>query len=70
MRVMLQDLITGKYFLEFGQWTAFPWQAKDFGCCHKAIDFARKNQLSNLQIELRYTKAGQKFCFPLEDSDT
>jgi len=54
MRILLQHARTGLYLRGLGDWSANPFDAMDFQHSQRAIDFARQNQLSGVQIAVRF----------------
>ena len=54
MRILLQHVRTQLYFKGLGNWTANPYEAFDFQHSQKAIDLARDQGLSGVQIAVRF----------------
>jgi hypothetical protein len=54
MRILLQHARTGLYLRSLGNWSSSPYEALDFQHSQRAIDFARSNQLTGVQIAVRF----------------
>ncbi len=54
MRILLQHTRTQLYFRGLGDWTANPYEAFDFQHSQRAIDLARDQGLSGVQIAVRF----------------
>ena len=65
MRILLQHARTGLYFRGLGDWSANPYDARDFQHSQKAIDFARQHQLQGVQIAVRFLDSDYDEIAPL-----
>jgi hypothetical protein len=54
MKILLQHARTRLYFKGLGDWTANPLEAFDFKHLERAIKFARSNNLSGVQIAVKF----------------
>ncbi len=55
MRILLQHARTQLYFKGLGDWTANPYDAFDFQHSQRAIDLARDQGLTGVQIAVRFS---------------
>ena len=65
MRILLQHARTRLYFRGMGDWTANPHDAFDFQHSQRAIDFARQNGISGVQIAVKFIDSQFDEVFPL-----
>jgi hypothetical protein len=65
MRILLQHTRTGLYLRSLGNWSSSPYEALDFQHSQRAIDFARSNQLSGIQIAVRFLDSDYDEIAPL-----
>jgi hypothetical protein len=54
------------YLAGGGHWTRTSAEAVDFSNYEKAIDFAIKNQLSDLQVVLKFPDQPYNICLPFQ----
>ena len=54
MKILLQNVRTKLYFSLLGVWTAKPGLAYDFRHSDRALDFARANELTEVQLVVRF----------------
>jgi hypothetical protein len=54
MRILLQNSRTKLYFSLLGVWTANPNLAYDFRHSARALDFARANELPDVQLVVKF----------------
>ena len=54
MKILLQNVQTKLYFTREGVWTANANTAHDFGHSNQALDFARKSQLTAVQVVVKF----------------
>ena len=54
MKILLQNARTKLYFSLLGIWTAKPTLAYDFRHSARALDFARANQMKEVQLVVRF----------------
>ncbi len=65
MKILLQHTRTQLYLRGLGDWTANPQEAFDFQHSQKAIDFARENRLSGVQIAVKFVDSEVDEIVPL-----
>jgi hypothetical protein len=54
MKILLQNIQTKLYFSLLGVWTDTPSLAHDFRHSARALDFARANELTEVQLVVRF----------------
>ena len=54
MRILLQHVRTQLYLQSPGNWTGNPFDAFDFQHSQKAVDFAREQNISGVQIAVAF----------------
>ena len=54
MQTFLRHASTGQYFQSLNQWTPDRAQAHDFGMAARALKFAEKSRLPNLELILSF----------------
>jgi hypothetical protein len=54
MKTLLRHASTGKYFQSLDKWTPEREQAHDFGIVRRAIKFAQKMRISDLELILSF----------------
>ena len=54
MKTLLRHASTGKYFQSLDKWTPEREQAYDFGIVRRAIKFAQKMRISDLELILSF----------------
>ena len=59
MRILLQRRDSGFYFRDIGSWTSDAVEAMDFVSSTAALDFCARNNLTGVQIVLKFD--GEKF---------
>jgi hypothetical protein len=67
LQVLLQDCATGRYVTGPDGWTPEQAKALQFAACSSAIEFARTNQLKNLQLVILYAPNGQEIRLPINE---
>jgi len=65
MRILLQDVNTKLYFTLLGIWTVTPDQAHDFRHSDYAFEFARKHELRNVQLVVKFVDSGWEQIVPM-----
>jgi hypothetical protein len=68
MKIFLQHKSTMLYLASGDKWTKTSAEAVDFSNYDKAIDFAIKNQLSDLQVVLKFADQPYNICLPFQKS--
>ena len=64
MRILLQHTDTKLYFSLIHHWTANPRLAFNFKGSAHALDFARKNNLGNVQLVVKFEESGWEDIVP------
>ena len=67
MSVMLQSMLTHKYFVVPNRWTEAPEQATDFLGGMEALMFCYEHHLGEMRILGRFDDPGKNFTIPLTD---
>jgi hypothetical protein len=67
MRILLQHVRTQLYLRSLGNWTLNPLEAFDFQHSQRAIDFARENGLTGVQIVVKFSDSQYDEMFPLPE---
>ena len=65
VRILLQHARTQLYLRSLGNWTVNPVEAFDFQRSERAIDFARNNNVSGVQIVVKSSNSQLDEAFPL-----
>ena len=67
MKILLQHTRTQLFLRGPGNWTANPYEAFDFEHSQRAIDFAASQQLSGVQIVVKFVDGQFDEVVPLPD---
>jgi hypothetical protein len=65
MRILLQQERTGLYFEDIGTWTPESTAAMDFVSSASAMEFCARNNLSGMQIVLKFQQEKAEIVLPL-----
>jgi hypothetical protein len=65
MRILLQQIETGFYFKDAGDWTRDPAEAMDFISSTKAIDFCATHAISGVQLVLKFEEQHCDIVLPM-----
>ena len=65
MKILLQERETGLYFKDVGSWTPEATGAMDFLSSTKAIDFCVTNNLSGVQLVLKFEEQLHDIVLPM-----
>lgn len=65
MRILLQQKETGLYFKDVGAWIPNSSQAMDFISSTAAIDFCTTNQLTDVQLVLKFEEQQYDIVMPV-----
>jgi len=65
MRILLQQKETGLYFKDIGAWTREAGEAMDFLSSTSAIDFCVMNQISGIQLILKFEEQRYDIVLPV-----
>jgi hypothetical protein len=66
MRILLQQKETGHYFKDIGAWTREPAEAMDFLSSTSAIEFCMLNELSGVQLVLKFEQQPYDIVMPVQ----
>jgi hypothetical protein len=65
MKIVLQRKDTGDYFKDVGDWTRNAAEAMDFLSSTQAIEFCAMNQISDVQLVLRFEEQHYDIVMPM-----
>ena len=65
MRILLQQISTGLYLKEIGDWTPEHGEAMDFLSSTKAIDFCASNRIGDVQLVLKFDQQHYDIVLPM-----
>ena len=65
MKILLQHVRTQLYLRSLGNWTVNHQEANDFQHSKRAIDFARENSLTGIQVVVKFTDSHFDEVFPI-----
>ncbi len=65
MRILLQQKETGLYFRDIGAWIREPAEAMDFLSSTAAIDFCALNNISDVQLVLKFEEQRYDIVMPV-----
>jgi hypothetical protein len=65
MKILLQNVQTRRYFNLLGLWTANPNFAYNFRHSHSALDFVRKNEITDVQLVVTFADSQSDEIVPL-----
>ena len=65
MKILLQHMRTQLYLRSLGNWTVNHHEAHDFQHSQRAIDFVRENNLSGVQIAVKFIDSQFDEVFPI-----
>ncbi len=67
MRTLLRHAATGRYYQSLGRWTVDPENAHDFGSITRAVSFAHKARLTDMEVALSFEHPEQATNVSLQD---
>ena len=70
MKILLQHVRTQLYLRSLGNWTVNHHEAHDFRHSQQAIDFARENGLTGVQIAVKFSDSHFDEVFPIPPAIT
>ena len=65
MRILLQQIDTGCYYTESGEWSSTGSEARDFPDSTAAIDFCLAAKLYGVQLVLKFPEEKQEIVIPV-----
>jgi hypothetical protein len=65
MRILLQQIESGFYYSETGDWSPVSTEARDFLNSTAAIDFCLVQQLSGIQLVLKFPEEKHEIVIPV-----
>jgi hypothetical protein len=68
MKILLQQKDTGLYFKDVGSWTRLQPEAMDFVSSTAALDFCAQNNITGVQMVLKFDEQVVELVMPMAAS--